>query len=105
MTSKHRGLALLLAIAGAVAVTPAGAVEQAAPPARTINLNTASASELEELPGVGESRAKAIVEAREKRGGFKSVDELEEVKGIGKAAVDKLRPLVTTGSRAGTTSR
>lgn len=99
MASKNRVLALLLAVLGALVAQPGRAAEPAAPPARTINLNTASAGELEELPGIGESRARAIVEAREKRGGFKSVDDLSEVKGIGKAQLEKLRPMVTTGTR------
>ena len=52
----------------------AGAADAGGAPAHVINLNTASAGELEELPGIGEARAKAIVAVREKRGGFKSVD-------------------------------
>ena len=104
MTSKNRVLAFLLAILGAIGAAEGRAAD---PPAssRTVNLNTASAAELEALPGIGESRARAIVEVREKRGGFKSVDELSEVKGIGKAALEKLRPLVSAGPRAGSAAR
>ncbi|CAG0951551.1 hypothetical protein MYXO_00230 [Myxococcaceae bacterium] len=98
MASKNRVLALLFAILGALVAAETRAAEPG-PAARALNLNTASVAELETLPGVGESRAKAIVEAREKLGGFKSIDDLEEVKGIGKAALEKLRPLVTAGPR------
>jgi competence protein ComEA len=105
MSLGNRGVAFLLGAAMALTPVAARAAEPAAGPPRTINLNTASAGELEQLPGVGEARAKEIVATREKRGGFKSVDELVEVKGIGKAALEKLRPLVTTGSRAGSASR
>ena len=60
-----------------------------------MNVNTASAAELEMLPGVGASRAKAVIEAREAKGGFKSLDDLLAVKGIGEASLAKLRPHLT----------
>jgi competence protein ComEA len=60
-----------------------------------VNVNTASAAELEMLPGIGASRAKAVIEAREARGGFKSLDDLLAVKGIGEASLAKLRPHLT----------
>ncbi|GMX62389.1 hypothetical protein Elgi_21940 [Paenibacillus elgii] len=61
-----------------------------------INLNTATAKQLDELPGIGASRAQAIVELRKKLGGsFKSVDQLLEVKGIGEKMLQKIKPLVT----------
>ncbi|MCP3772614.1 helix-hairpin-helix domain-containing protein [Paenibacillus sp. MZ04-78.2] len=61
-----------------------------------INLNTATAEQFDELPGIGPSRAQAIVALRKKLGGsFKSVDQLLEVKGIGKKTLQKIRPLVT----------
>ncbi|MEX3772211.1 ComEA family DNA-binding protein [Pseudomonas sp. MYb118] len=57
-----------------------------------IDLNMADASTLQrELSGVGEAKAKAIVAYRESNGPFASVDELLEVKGIGKAILDKNR--------------
>ena len=57
-----------------------------------VNVNTASSEELQLLPGIGESRAQAIVAARKKNGGFQSVDQLTQVKGIGPAALERLRP-------------
>jgi len=66
--------------------------------AGVVNVNTASAEQLQQLPGVGVSRARAILELRRKRGGFKSVDELRDVKGIGEASLERLRPhLVVRG--------
>jgi competence protein ComEA len=67
-----------------------------APPAveGVINLNTATLDELTRLPGVGPSRAKAILEVRTKLGGFKKVDDLMRVKGIGRKTFRKLEPLL-----------
>lgn len=56
-----------------------------------VNLNTATQAELEAVKGIGPKKAKAILEYREKNGGFKSVDELAKVKGFGKASVAKIR--------------
>src|SRR3989344_3368851 len=58
-----------------------------------IKLSTATQSQLEELPGIGPSKAAAIIEYRIKNG-FKSVNDLDKVKGIGPATLEKLRPLV-----------
>lgn len=59
------------------------------------NLNTASVSDLDALPGVGPARAASIVRYREAHGPFLSVDSLVRVPGIGPAALARLRPLVT----------
>lgn len=60
-----------------------------------VNLNTATQEELQLLPGIGESRARAVIEARKRRGGFQKVEDLLEVKGIGEAGLERLRPHVT----------
>lgn len=59
-----------------------------------ISLNTASAAELMELPGVGEATAAAIVAYREEHGPFRTVEQLLEVKGIGPAKFDAVKDLV-----------
>ena len=59
-----------------------------------VNVNTASVEELQLLPGVGEARARAIVELRKQRGGLKSLEDLRSVKGIGEASLERLRPHV-----------
>lgn len=64
-------------------------------PAGPLDLNAATAAQLEELPGIGPATAAAIVEAREERGGFSSVDDLLDVRGIGPAKLEALRDLVT----------
>ncbi|MFB6363002.1 ComEA family DNA-binding protein [Paenibacillus elgii] len=78
----------------------AGTTSKPAKPAESapgkINLNTATAEQFDELPGIGPSRAQEIVALRKKLGGsFKSVDQLLEVKGIGKKTLQKIKPLVT----------
>jgi competence protein ComEA len=57
-----------------------------------VNLNTATAEQLELLPGIGPARARGILGYRKDRGPFKRVDELVAVSGIGPSAVDRIRP-------------
>lgn len=79
--------------AAAGAVAPAG---PAAPDAGgRVNLNTASAAQLEELPGVGPVTAAAIVAFREEQGPFASVDQLLDVSGIGEATLAEIAPHAT----------
>lgn len=65
-----------------------------------VNLNAATQAELEAVKGIGPSKAKAIIEYREKNGGFKSVDELAKVKGFGKASVAKLKDQFEVSGKA-----
>jgi len=60
-----------------------------------VDLNTASEAQLEALPGIGPSLAQAILQEREREGGFKSVDDLRRVRGIGDVRFAQLRSLVT----------
>jgi len=59
-----------------------------------VNLNTATLSDLDNLPGIGPARAAAILQEREARGPFASVEELSRVPGLGPAAVNRLRDRV-----------
>lgn len=61
-------------------------------PAPVVNLNLATSAELEALPGVGPATAAAIVQHREQAGPFRSVDDLIEVRGIGEAKLEQIRP-------------
>lgn len=65
-----------------------------------VDLNSASETELDGLPGVGPAKAKAIVADRQENGPFKSVDDLKRVKGIGDKMLDKLKGQVTVGGVA-----
>jgi competence protein ComEA len=69
-------------------------IDEAAPlPYRfTIDLNEASAAELAQLPEIGETMADRIIEARKRNGGFRSVDELRNVRGIGAKTFEQIRP-------------
>ncbi len=60
-----------------------------------INLNKADESELQNLPGIGPSKAAAILEYRETNGAFKSVEDLKNISGIGDNTFDKLKDLIT----------
>jgi competence protein ComEA len=77
----------------AVPATSASAVP--GPPSGPLDLNTATLEQLDSLPGVGPATAKAIIAERQRRGGFRSVEDLLDVRGIGPAKLDALRDLVT----------
>lgn len=61
-----------------------------------LNINTASAEELQTLPNIGERMAQRIVDYRIQNGTFESVDTLQKVKGIGAKTLEKVRPFVDT---------
>lgn len=80
--------------------------EEAKLPEFPLDLNRATSSELQFLPGIGEVKAGKIIEARERIGAFKMVDDLLEVKGIGPKMLEKIKPYVvvkedTLGSPGG----
>lgn len=61
-----------------------------------VNINTASASELDTLPGIGPAYAERIITYREEHGGFSNIEELQEVAGIGPKTYEKLKDMITT---------
>ena len=87
----------LLGTAPMAAAQAKSTARAAAKPASTaiVNLNTASASDLEGLPGIGAKTAARIVEYRQKNGPFKKVEELMNVRGVGEKNFLKLKPQIT----------
>lgn len=60
-----------------------------------INLNTATAAQLDTLPGIGVAYAQRIIDYRNSKGGFKTIDEIKNVKGIGDKTFEKFKDLIT----------
>ncbi len=60
-----------------------------------VNLNTASVSELDSLPGIGPAYAQRIIDYRDSSGGFQSIEDVQNVKGIGPKTFEKMKDLIT----------
>lgn len=103
-----RTLLSVVAVTGLLAAQPfaAGAAQSKSaarsatkPPVTSIiNINTASATELEALPGIGAKTAARIVEHRQKNGPFKKVEELMNVRGVGEKNFLKLKSQISVGA-------
>lgn len=80
--------------------TERNAEEEVAPMRVLVNINTATAEELETVTGIGPVLAQAILDYRAEHGDFQTLDELLEVRGIGSAKLDAMRDEITTGGDA-----
>ncbi len=87
-------LCALLITGSPVLASPAQAPAPAAEKT-SLNLNAATLDQLETLPGIGRKTAERIVEYRQKSGGFKKIEELMNVKGIGEKSFLKIKPLIS----------
>jgi competence protein ComEA len=85
----------------AATAAPKPTTERRSPDRTKVDLNRASVDELQALPGVGPVLARRIVEWRGSHGRFRAVEELEQVKGIGRKRMDQLRPLVVASLKDG----
>lgn len=74
----------------------------ALPAFAALNINTATQSELEAVKGLGPAKAKAIIVHRQAHGNFKNLEELDNVKGFGKASIEKLKEELSVGTAKAT---
>jgi competence protein ComEA len=70
------------------------------PPAKPVNINTATSEELQQVPGIGPATAGKILQMRKSYGAFKSVDDLLAIRGLGQKRLDKIRKYLTVGKAA-----
>ena len=103
----HRNSLLLAALllCGSLAAAGAGESKKKQPPAKPLDLNTATIEQLQQLPGIGPTTASAIVRFREKSGPFRRVEDLLAIRGITKRKLEKLRPYVAVAPPAPAKSR
>jgi competence protein ComEA len=100
-----RVLLSAIAVAGLLCASPQAQASQArktgavAKPGAIVNLNTATAAELESLPGIGAKTAARIIDYRQKKGTFKKVEELMNVQGIGEKSFLRLRTQITVAAK------
>ncbi len=85
-----------LCLVSSVAILPA----KKKPPARPVNLNTATSEELQQVPGIGPATAGKILQMRKTYGPFKSVDDLLAIRGLGPKRLEKMRKYLTVGRAA-----
>src|SRR5438876_5283107 len=77
-------------------LTP-GVLAKKKPPAKPVNINTATSEELQQVPGIGPATAEKILQMRKSYGVFKSVDDLLAIRGLGPKRLEKMRKYLTVG--------
>lgn len=100
VTVKSRLGACLLLLLCWILLAAHAAVGKKTPPATPLDLNTATATELAQVPGIGASSAKAIVQFRQKSGPFERVEDLLAIRGISARKLEQIRPYVNVSKPA-----
>jgi competence protein ComEA len=91
---------VLLSLCLVVFLSAAASAEKKKPPLKPVNINTANAEELQQVPGIGPATAQKILQMRKSYGPFKSVDDLLAIRGLGQKRLDKMRKYLTVGQPA-----
>jgi comEA protein len=97
-----RSFARVLLVVCAACVFPSVIAAKKKPPEKPININTATSAELQQVPGIGPATAEKILQMRESYGAFKSVDDLQAIRGIGPKRLAKMRKYLVAGKSAPT---
>ncbi len=90
---KHALFSVCL-ILGTLSVQAAETSKPAGNTVTAVNINTATTEQLSQLDGIGKAKAEAIILYRKQHGQFKSLDDITQIKGIGKAILDKNRSML-----------
>jgi comEA protein len=96
--ARHFPIRLLLSICFlGLLFSASGDAGKKIPPAKPVNLNTASAEQLQQVPGIGPVTADKILKMRKYNGPFHSVDDLLAIRGLGHKRLEKMRKYLTVG--------
>src|SRR5437879_12189822 len=93
-----RAFAIRIALILCLLLTPGALAKK--PPAKPVNINTATSEELQQVPGIGPATAEKILQMRKSYGAFKSVDDLLAIRGLGPKRLEKMRKYLTVGKAA-----
>lgn len=97
MAWRRLSLAFLFSLGVLLFLSAAIYAGKKKPPAKPVNINTASSEELQQVPGIGPATAQKILQMRKSYGPFKSVDDLLAIRGLGQKRLDKMRRYLTIG--------
>ena len=97
MSWRSLSLRVFLSLCLVVFLSAAASAEKKKPPLKPVNINTANAEELQQVPGIGPATAQKILQMRKSYGPFKSVDDLLAIRGLGQKRLDKMRKYLTVG--------
>lgn len=97
MAWRRLSLGFLLSLGVLLFLSAAADAGKKKPPAKPVNINTATSEELQQVPGIGPATAQKILQMRKSYGPFKSVDDLLAIRGLGQKRLDKMRKYLTVG--------